>query len=314
MNSIARSLVILGWLAACSKGADAPPPPPAEPATPVTNPATNPVTKVGVFEGPLGGPMRLPTRLVAGPDGLVFVSDPGLDRVWGFRSGVVDMVLTGLDRPLGVAVAGQRLLVGNAGRRNVELYDLTTRSLVGELADIGLPNALAVQGDDLYVADSHADQVLRFSLTDRRLLGRIGAPGSGPGELRFPAGVAVDADRVVVADQGNHRVQIFSRDGKFLQMFGAPIPELATVPGDHAGRFTRVQAVALIRDRIYVLDSFHGRVQAFDFEGQLVGGAGQRGRCASCFGLALDISRSARDSLLATDSDHGRWVELPAPL
>jgi sugar lactone lactonase YvrE len=42
--------------------------------------------------------------------------------------------------------------------------------------------------------------------------------GTGPGEFRTPHAVALDSrGRLVVADRGNHRLQIFDQDGKFLQ-------------------------------------------------------------------------------------------------
>ena len=47
----------------------------------------------------------------------------------------------------------------------------------------------------------------------------IGRPGEGPGEFRFPTGLAVMADgRVVVADiQGHRSFQVFDRDGDFAR-------------------------------------------------------------------------------------------------
>ncbi len=46
-------------------------------------------------------------------------------------------------------------------------------------------------------------------------------PGSGPGEFTTPHAIWVDrSERVLVADRENNRVQVFDRDGRFLEMWG----------------------------------------------------------------------------------------------
>ena len=48
----------------------------------------------------------------------------------------------------------------------------------------------------------------------------IGKEGSGDGMLQNPLGVAVnDRDELLVADNMNHRVQVFNSDGTFLRSF-----------------------------------------------------------------------------------------------
>lgn len=70
---------------------------------------------------------------------------------------------------------------------------------------------------DLFISDGYGNaRVHRFS-ADGRLLASWGGPGSGPGELNLPHGIAVDrSGRVFVADRENSRIQIFSGDGDFL--------------------------------------------------------------------------------------------------
>ena len=43
----------------------------------------------------------------------------------------------------------------------------------------------------------------------------------GDGELSQPRGIAIDGDRrVYVADSGNHRIQVFDLQGRFLRKWG----------------------------------------------------------------------------------------------
>ena len=80
---------------------------------------------------------------------------------------------------------------------------------------------------DIYVAESHTDVtdpnlVGRISVFDKggKFLRTIGKTGTGPGEFRTPHGLAWDSmGRIVVADRHNHRVQILTKDGKFVQEF-----------------------------------------------------------------------------------------------
>jgi DNA-binding beta-propeller fold protein YncE len=78
---------------------------------------------------------------------------------------------------------------------------------------------------DIYVAESHTDVtdpnlVGRISVFDSggKFLRTIGKTGTGPGEFRTPHALAWDSmARLVVADRHNHRVQILTKDGKFVQ-------------------------------------------------------------------------------------------------
>ncbi len=77
---------------------------------------------------------------------------------------------------------------------------------------------------DVYVAESHTD------VTDPNLIGRIsvfdksgkflrviGKTGTGPGEFRTPHALEFDSKgRLIVADRHNHRIQILTKDGKFV--------------------------------------------------------------------------------------------------
>ena len=77
--------------------------------------------------------------------------------------------------------------------------------------------ALSPEGD-LYISDGYGNARVHKFTGDGQLLFSWGAPGNtGPGEFHVPHGVWVHTDgRVFVADRENHRIQIFTPDGKFL--------------------------------------------------------------------------------------------------
>lgn len=71
---------------------------------------------------------------------------------------------------------------------------------------------------EMYASDGYGNsRVHRFG-ADGTLIGSWGEPGRAPGQFRLPHGLAIDArERILVADRENSRVQLFSRDGDFLE-------------------------------------------------------------------------------------------------
>ena len=114
----------------------------------------------------------------------------------------------------------------------------------------------------------------------------FGQQGSGEGMLKKPLGVAVnDKDEIVVADEWNHRVQVFDSNGTFLRSFGHE--------GKNAGEFKFPFGIAIDRDRnILVSEYGNHRVQIFSREGRHLGSFGGKGSLDSHLleprGLSLD--------------------------
>jgi hypothetical protein len=74
---------------------------------------------------------------------------------------------------------------------------------------------------DIFVADGHDAgsnmRIVKFT-KDGKFIKTWGKPGSAPGELNVPHGLAFDSrGRLFVADRGNNRLQIFDQDGTFLE-------------------------------------------------------------------------------------------------
>ncbi len=102
---------------------------------------------------------------------------------------------------------------------------------------------------DIYVAESHTsvedpNLVGRISVFDRngKFLRTIGKTGTGPGEFRTPHAIEFDSQgRLIVADRHNHRIQILTKEGKYL--------------GEWRD-FSRVSGLAIdASDMIYAADS-----------------------------------------------------------
>ena len=119
------------------------------------------------------------------------------------------------------------------------------------------PQDLAVdEHDHLWVADACNDRIQVFDATggEAKLLAVWGEQGTDPGKLRYPYHLWLDGDCVYVAEFGNHRVQKFTRGGRFLAAWG--------VHGRRPGEL--YQPWSLVMDsqrRIHILDTYNHRVQ-----------------------------------------------------
>jgi len=112
----------------------------------------------------------------------------------------------------------------NPRKTDLLFFNLGTGELVKkiDMADI-IPNKamskcrfLTYQLGKLYITDLGLDcvYILDPSTVNTKV---FGSSGSGPGQLSDPAGLVVDAvGNIIVADSKNHRLCVFSSDGKFV--------------------------------------------------------------------------------------------------
>lgn len=176
------------------------------------------------------GSLYDPRGLAAGPDGEIYVADAGHDRIAVVdASGTVIRAfgesgyeLGRFQRPLDVAVDSDRgqVYVADSANRRLVVLDLNGNPieewLVSGPDTAFVPSAVAVgPTGDVYVVSSESGRVDRFG-ADGTWFGGWGGEGGEPGDLRSPGGVAVLPDgRVVVADVGNGRLQLFTSIGNF---------------------------------------------------------------------------------------------------
>jgi len=115
--------------------------------------------------------------------------------------------------------------------------------------------------------DGKGNQVFKFSPDGKLLmtLGKAGAGSDAPGLFDQPTDVAVAANGDVFVTEGhlrgNNRISKFSKDGKFIKMWGKK--------GNGLGEFFAPHTIAIdSRGRLFVGDRSNNRIQIFDQDGR----------------------------------------------
>lgn len=166
-------------------------------------------------------------------------------------------------------------------------------------ASFGKPGAVAAARGRVYVGDTEGRRVFVFDLARRRSFA-FGLRREG--ELRKPAGMAVDAQGLVyVVDATARRLVIYDAIGLFQRAI------------DGAGLWVRPTGVAVSADgtRVHVVDtggveSDAHRVHAYDAQGRLVRSLGRRGEAPGEFNLPVDAAIAPDGTLWVLDAGNFR--------
>jgi DNA-binding beta-propeller fold protein YncE len=169
-----------------------------------------------------------------------------------------------------------------------------------------LPRAVAVnsRGEVLVSEYGVVERVQRFAGRGGKLLAGLGHSGNGPGEFNRPEGLCVDAhDRLYVADSCNHRIQVFSPEGKWIRAYGQA--------GQGRGELSYPYDICVDKaGRQYVCEFGNSRIQVFDASCQPIetigGPGGEPGKFNNPWGVALDSA----GNLYVADSQNHRVQKL----
>ena len=179
-------------------------------------------------------PLRLVSRIAVDSQGLVYAfarADPpvviyrpdgSVQGSWGggrladphgMTIDVDDRVLL-VDRD-----AHQILIFTNQGE---EIGAIGARHVPQFQAPFNHPTDAVVAPDgEIYVSDGYGNSVVHRFAADGTHMSTWGRPGSGPGEFTTPHAITIDGrNRVLVADRENNRIQLFDRDGAYLDEWG----------------------------------------------------------------------------------------------
>lgn len=116
---------------------------------------------------------------------------------------------------------------GMAQRRTTDLSVTAPRALWIRGDESGTswvePNQILLADGRLYMTDPKGPAVIALDAASGRTVWRYSKAGGGPGEMRGPAALSWHPQGVVVVDNRNQRLYLFSRDGRLIAEQPAPL-------------------------------------------------------------------------------------------
>jgi RHS repeat-associated protein len=273
------------------------------------------------FGGSGPGQLAAPAGLATDSEGNVWVADTSHNRVQVFDAegefvrqfGAKGSGDGQFSEPRAVAIdASGNAWVADAGNRRLQKFNskgefLAKFSTVGE-GETVRPQGVAIAPDghlwtvEYQTSTTTTPKVKEWSSAGA-LLSSFGSEGAGNGQLKEPAGVAIDASgNVWIADTGNNRVQAFKASGEFIRKFGTA--------GTGNGQLQRPKGLTFDAEgNLWVADTLNNRLQHFSPEGSYLAQLGTAGPNAGQFSEPAGVAIDGSDSLWIADTTNNRVQE-----
>jgi DNA-binding beta-propeller fold protein YncE len=163
-----------------------------------------------------------------------------------------------------------------------------------------------------YISDGYINSRIAKADKDGNWLKSWGEPGDRPGQLNTPHSIAVDAhDNVYVADRGNHRIQVFNAEGKFLRQITIDVPappDAHAAIGAPSARGTMSPGAPWTlcitpgpNQVLYTSDAFPGRIYKLSLDGKVLGMLGKAGKQLGQFGWIHAIACPSENELYVAE-------------
>jgi len=184
----------------------------------------------------------------------VFTKKGILHRQWGKKgSGEGEM-----NRPCGIAVDDQLIFVSEEDNKRVQVFEKQKGTYHRHWALQYCIFDLCVFEDKVFV--TLAGNRVRMYNKMGELLTEWGGSGSTNGLFNLAAGITHDTKQIYITDTYNHRVQLFSMEGKYLSHFG--------IEGKQEGQLYQPRAIVYGGGLLYI--SSAERIEIFTVKGEFI--------------------------------------------
>jgi len=225
--------------------------------------------------------------------------------------GELDLKEETLQSPHGIAVNSKGLIaVANYYGDYILIFDKEGKCLrkfscrEGDVKQpYGSSGVTYLSEDEILVADTWNGRIQQFNVHSGNVVKTFGKKGTGEGELQNPLGICMDDEgRVVVADWGNNRIGVFTKDGEPVLKFG----------DSGRGKLCRPTDCISHQDIFIVSDKGNNCLQVFDRSGNFLRNIGEKdegdGQLNGPRGLCVE-KRGNHHNILVCDRDNGRIVQ-----
>ncbi|MFH0924400.1 MAG: NHL repeat-containing protein [bacterium] len=169
------------------------------------------------------------------------------------------------------------------------LFDIPKNN---KIISLNQPSAIVIIDNNAYVLDGVNSRVAVFDLKGNYLPSlSFGKRGKGNGEFEMPLGLCEGPEeQIFIADSGNHRIQVFDKQGKFIKLFNLT-PDKYGASADPTDL-----AIDETRGRCIIVDNDNHRLIVYSLEGNYqseFGGVGyEEGKFRYPYSIVLDSKKN----------------------
>lgn len=164
--------------------------------------------------------------------------------------------LDSLERPMHISANNDELLIPLYGQDEVLRKNGEQLKAIAVADSLDAPAGVWQDGSSIAIADFYNHRILMT--TDGSNWISFGKEGNADGEFYYPTDVQLHNDSIWVADAYNNRIQLFDKNGTFVQMIGV------------AEKMNAATGIFVSDDSLFVTDFENNRVLVYNHRGELM--------------------------------------------
>ena len=194
-----------------------------------------------------------------------------------------------VDILVGIAVNTKgNIAVTDSGKQCVYIFDKNGKFLrkIKVVGEYIAPRGVTYSNDDeILIVDTNNDRIQQINIQTGTVVKTLGKEGIGIGDFDIPGDVCLDEDRrIVVTEFCNNRIQVMSREGKTISIFG----------NFGAEKLKHPKSCLPYKNKFFISDTGNHCIKAFDKSGAFLHKFGKQGNQDGQFrypsGLLIDSS------------------------
>ena len=151
--------------------------------------------------------------------------------------------------------------------------------------------------EEILITDTNKGKLQQINIQTETVVKTLGKAGARIGEFLRPTDVCLDEERhIVVTDIGNKRIQVMSREGKTISMFGDIGSEKLKLPW----------SCLPYKNKFFVSDFGNHCIKAFDKSGTFLHKYGKQGNQDGQFNYPRGLLIDSSNNLLVCDEKNNR--------
>ena len=201
----------------------------------------------------------------------------------------------------GIAVNTKgNIAVTDCHKHCVYIFDKNGKCLrkIGVKGQVNGPRGVTYLNDDeILIADTKNGRIQQINIQTGTVVKTFGREGEGTGEFCSPTDVCLDEERhIVVADGENKRIQVMSREGETISMFGNIGSEKLKLPWN----------CLPYKNKFFISDWEDYCIKAFDKSGTFLHKFGKEGNQDGQFDCPTGLLIDSSNNLLVCDRFNNR--------